>query len=71
MVGEAKWHLESNSLPSRDAQRAETNLVHQDPETPQKLSQNCVRVSPEKAQISSGLSAAGAEALGAADLYMA
>ena len=27
MVGGVKWHLELNLLPSRDAQRAQTNLV--------------------------------------------
>ena len=27
MVGGAKSHLESNCIPSRDAQRAQTNLV--------------------------------------------
>ena len=36
MVGEAKLHLESNLRPTRDAQRAQTNLyAHQ--ETPQRL----------------------------------
>ena len=29
--------------------------VHQDPETPQRLSQNCVWVSPEEVRVSSGL----------------
>ena len=28
MVGGAKSHLESNPIPTRDAQRAQTNLVH-------------------------------------------
>ena len=27
MVGEAKLHLESNPIPAREAQRAQTNLV--------------------------------------------
>ena len=29
--------------------------AHQDPDTPQRLSQNCVRVSPEETRVSSGL----------------
>ena len=28
MVGGAKSHLESNPIPAREAQRAQTNLVH-------------------------------------------
>ena len=43
MVGGAKSCLESNTIPTRDAQRAHTKpCVHQDPETPQRLSQNCL-----------------------------
>ena len=42
MVGGAKSSLESSPIPARDAQRAQMNLAHQDPETPQRLSQNCV-----------------------------
>ena len=46
MVGGAKSHLESNPIPARKAQRPQTNLVPptpaQDPETPQRLRQNCV-----------------------------
>ena len=38
-------HLECSNKP----------CVHQDPETPQRLSQNCVWVSPVKVQVSSGL----------------
>ena len=35
MVGGAKSHLESNSIPTRDAQRAQTKpCVHQDSKTP-------------------------------------
>ena len=46
MVGGAKSHLESNSIPARDDQRAQTKpCVHQDPETPQRLSQTSVWVS--------------------------
>ena len=44
MVGGAKSHLESKPIPTRDTQRAQTKpCVHQDPETPQKLSQTCFR----------------------------
>ena len=42
MVGGAKLHLESNPIPIRDAQRAQTHRAYQDPETPQRLTQNCV-----------------------------
>ena len=38
-------HSEGSNIP----------CVHQDPETPQRLRQNCVWVSPEVAQVSSGL----------------
>ena len=41
MVGGAKSHLESNPIPARDAQRAQTKLyAHQ--ETPQRLGQTCL-----------------------------
>ena len=37
--------LESNTIPTRDAQRAQTKFcVHQDPETPQRLIQKCLWV---------------------------
>ena len=40
MVGGVKLHLESNPIPTRDAQRAQTKpCAHQ--ETPQRLSQTC------------------------------
>ena len=55
MVGGVKLHLESNPTAAIVAQRAQTNLVHQDPETPQRLRQNCVCVSPVDIQVSSGL----------------
>ena len=43
MVGGAKSCLESNAIPTRDAQRAQTKpCVHQDPETPQRLNQTCL-----------------------------
>ena len=54
-VGGAKSCLESNTISKRDAQRAQTNLVHtryQRP--PQRLRQNCVSVSPVEVQVSSG-----------------
>ena len=54
IVGGANSYLESN-IPARDAQRAQTNLVHQDPETPQRLSQNCVWASPLEVRVNSGL----------------
>ena len=43
MVGGAKSCLESNPIPTTDAQRAQTKpFVHQDPDTPQRQSQTCV-----------------------------
>ena len=38
-IGEVKSRLESNPIPTRDAQR---QRAHQDPEPPQRLRQNCV-----------------------------
>ena len=36
MVEGEKWHLESNPIPTREAQKAQTKPgEHQDPETPQ------------------------------------
>ena len=56
MVEGAKSHLKSNPMPTRDAQRVQTNsCVHQDPETPQRLSQNSVRVCPVEVWVTSGL----------------
>ena len=56
MVEGAKLFLETNPIPTRDPGRAQTKpCVHQDPETPQRLRQNCVWVSPEEVQVSSGL----------------
>ena len=46
IVGGAKSQLESNPIPSRGAQRASAKAcAHQDPETPQRLSQTCLWVS--------------------------
>ena len=39
----------------RHSEGSNTPCVHQDPETRQRLSQNCVWVSPEEVQVSSGL----------------
>ena len=51
-----KIAFRTNSIPARDVWRAKNKpCVHQDPETPQRLGQNCVWVSPVKAWISSGL----------------
>ena len=46
IVGRTKSRLESNPIPARDAQRAQTNpWLYQDPETPQKLNQTSVLIS--------------------------
>ena len=43
MVGGTKLLLETNPIPARDPGRAQTKpCVHQDPETPQRLSQTCL-----------------------------
>ena len=56
MVGGAKSRLESNPISARDTWRAQTKpCVHQNPETPQRLSKNCVCVSSAEVQVSSGL----------------
>ena len=53
-VGGVKLHLETNSIPARDARRAQTKpCAHQ--ETPQRLSQTCLWVSPVEVWVSSGL----------------
>ena len=57
MVGGAKSHLESNTIPARDTWRDQTKpCVHQDPETPQRLSHNCVECLPVKVQTPQRLS---------------
>ena len=44
-VGGTKSHLESNPIPTRDAQKVQTKpCVHRDPEIPQRLSQTCLWV---------------------------
>ena len=63
-------HLESNPIPTRDAQRAQKKpCAHQDLETPQRLSQLCLSVSCRG--MGQQWTAAGAGALGATDLGMA
>ena len=51
MVGGVKSRLESNPIPARDTQRAQTNLVHTRTQGPR---QNCVLVSPVEVWVSSG-----------------
>ena len=71
MVGGVKLHLGGNPIPAREAQRAQTiPCAHQ--ETPQRLSQTafeCLSVSC--GGMHQQWPAAGAGALGVADLSMA
>ena len=54
MVGGVKLHLKSNPIPTRATWKAYTKAcVHQ--ETPQRLSQTYLLVSPVEEQVSSGL----------------
>ena len=46
IVGGVKSHLESNPLPTRDTQRAQTNLCTPGLRDPTATDQNCVWVSP-------------------------
>ena len=56
MVGGAKLYLESNTIPTRDPWRAQTNPVcTRTQRPPQGLSQNSVWVSPAEVRVSSGL----------------
>ena len=56
MVGGVKLHFESKPIPARNARRAKTKpCLHQDPETPQRLSQTFVFESPVEAWVISGL----------------
>ena len=66
MVGGAKSHLESNPIPTRDAQRTQTNLVCTGTHRPHR---DCVWVSPVEVQ--STVDCLGAGALDAADLSIA
>ena len=52
MVEGVKLHLESSPIPTRDAQRAQTNFVCT---RAQRLSQSCVSLSPVEIHVSSGL----------------
>ena len=64
MVGGVKSHLESNPISARGTWKAQTEpCVHQEPETPQRLSQTCLWVSCEGT--GQQWPAAGAGALGA------
>ena len=70
MVGEVKSRLESNPIPARDAQRAQTNLVHQGPRDPTETkSELCLSVSC--GGTGQQWPVAGSGALGAADLGVA
>ena len=56
MVGGTKSHLESNPKTcQRCSEGSNKPCVHQDPETPQRLRQNCVWVSPVEVRVSRGL----------------
>ena len=77
MVRGAKLSLESNPIPTRDAQRVQTNLVRT---RTQRLKQNCVWKKKQKKTLCLGVSgggtgqqwtAVGAGALGAVAMGMA
>ena len=40
---------------TRQTEGSSIPCVHQDPDTPQRLRQNCIWVSPEEVRVSSGL----------------
>ena len=66
MVGEVNSHLDSNPIPVRDAQRVQTNLVCARTQGPQRNRDRTVSIScGGKGQ---QWTAAGTEALGAADV---
>ena len=70
MVGGAKSHLELKPhILQRRSEGSDISCVHQDPETPQRLRQNCLSISC--GGMDQQWTAAGAGALGAADLVMA
>ena len=70
MVGGMKSHLESNSIPTRDTQRAQTNLVCTRTQRPHRdWARKCLSVSCGGTD--QQWPAAGTGALGAADLGMA
>ena len=69
MVGGAKLHLETDLIPSREAQRTQTNLLHTRIQGPQRDLNTTLSVScGGKGQ---NWPATGAGVLGAADLVMA
>ena len=51
----AVWGGLANSCEKRCSEGSNKPCVHQDPETPQRLSQNCVWVSPAEVWVKSGL----------------
>ena len=55
MVRGARLRLETNPITFRDTQSSNTPGARQDPDTTQRLRQNCVSVSPEEVWVSSGL----------------
>ena len=67
MVGGEKLCLESNPIPARDAQRAQTNLMHtRTPDSTETERELCLSIS--YGGIGQQWPAAGAGVLGAADL---
>ena len=53
-MGKITFRIKPHTL-QRHTEGSNKPCVHQDPETPQRLSQNCVWVSPEEVRVSSGL----------------
>ena len=70
MVGGAKLHLESNSIPVRDAQRAQTTLCTPGPRDPTET-ETVLCLSVSCGSMGQQGPATGAGALGAGDLGMA
>ena len=69
MVGGANSSSESSPIPARDTQRAQTNLVHQDPGTPQRRDGTVLSISCDS--LGQEWTATGTGTLGVADLRMA
>ena len=61
-------HLESNPIPARNAQRAQTTLRTPGPRDPTEMRQNCLNGS--RGGVGQQWTTAGAGALGAADFGM-
>ena len=55
--GEIAFRIKPHTC-QRCSEGSNTPCAHQDPETPQRLRQNCVGVSPEEVRVSRGLDAA-------------